>query len=386
MADSRCTPVSILLPQRKCNDQSQLTGVSFRAQREILDPSHSFGMTTRNVRGSRVGRIIENPSHTLALMVVTLLLTLLAVSGSYIEPASAKPVNFASNTPTLSGTLPLVVAQDFGFFAAEGLEVKTVLIRGGPTAMAALVGGGVDYTLVAGVAAVRAIAQNAPMLIISGLQPYMDYTLIGAKGINSVNDLKGKVVGVTGPGGVAEFAAVEGLAKKGLVRDRDYTILYGVGNSPARAQALESGKIQASPFSFLERLELDKKGFPSLFDIGSVMPGFPFVVIASGKQKIETDPEGVVAILRAINRGLDFLKRNRDKVAESIVKKNTFGDPTTVRKVINQFAELYSIAISKEDIEALIAATRIEAEARKLGGAEKFFSRQFLMKVSGQNK
>jgi NitT/TauT family transport system substrate-binding protein len=319
-------------------------------------------------------------------MVLTLLLTLLAVSGSYIEPASAKPVNFASNTPTLSGTLPLVVAQDFGFFAAEGLEVKTVLIRGGPTAMAALVGGGVDYTLVAGVAAVRAIAQNAPMLIISGLQPYMDYTLIGAKGINSVNDLKGKVVGVTGPGGVAEFAAVEGLAKKGLVRDRDYTILYGVGNSPARAQALESGKIQASPFSFLERLELDKKGFPSLFDIGSVMPGFPFVVIASGKQKIETDPEGVVAILRAINRGLDFLKRNRDKVAESIVKKNTFGDPTTVRKVINQFAELYSIAIYKEDIEALIAATRIEAEARKLGGAEKFFSRQFLMKAGGQGR
>src|SRR5688500_2871966 len=241
--------------------------------------------------------------------------------------ASAKTVNFASNTPPLGGPLPLVGAQDFGFFAAEGLDVKTVLIRGGPTAMAALVGGGVDYTLVAGVAAVRAIAQNAPMLIISGIQPYMDYTLIGAKGINSVNDLKGKVVGVTGPGGVAEFAAVEGLAKKGLARDRDYTILYGVGNSPARAQALESGKIQASPFSFLERLELEKKGFPSLFDIGSVMPGFPFVVIASGKQKIENDPEGIVATLRAINRGLDFLKKNRDKVADAVIKKNTFADP-----------------------------------------------------------
>src|SRR5687768_14492139 len=180
----------------------------------------------------------------------------------------------------------------------EGLDVRTVLITGGPTAMAALVGGGVDYTLVAGVAAVRAIAQNAPMTIISGMQPYMDYTLIGAKGINGVNDLKGKVVGVTGPGGIAEFAAIEGLSRKGLVRDRDYKILYGVGNSPSRAQALETGKIQASPFSFLERLELERKGFSSLFDIGSVMPGFPFVVIVTSKQKIETDPEGIVAMLR----------------------------------------------------------------------------------------
>jgi len=205
---------------------------------------------------------------------IALLLSLAVSASGWISCVEAKPVNFAANTPTLSGTLPLVVAQEFGFFAAEGLEVKTVLIRGGPTAMAALVGGGVDYTLVAGVAAVRAIAQNAPMLIVSGIQPYMDYTLLGAKGIGGVNDLKGKVVGVTGPGGVAEFAAVEGLAKKGLVRDRDYKILYGVGNSPARAQALESGKIQASPFSFLERMELEKKGFPALFDIGSVMPDF----------------------------------------------------------------------------------------------------------------
>jgi sulfonate transport system substrate-binding protein len=296
--------------------------------------------------------------------------------------ASAKTVNFASNTPTLSGTLPLVVAQDFGFFAAEGLDVKVVLIRGGPTAMAALVGGGVDYTFVAGVAAVRAIAQNAPMLIVSGIQPYMDYTLIGAKGVGSVSDLKGKVVGVTGPGGIAEFAAVEGLAKKGLVRDRDYKILYGVGNSPARAQALESGKIQASPFSFLERLELEKKGFTTLFDIGSVMPGFPFVVIVSSKQKIETDFDGIVAVLRAINRGLDFLKKNPDKVSESVIKKNKFGDPATVRQVINQFAGVYSTAVSRKDIESLIAATHIEAEAKKMGGPDKFFTQQFLLKAN----
>ncbi len=300
--------------------------------------------------------------------------------------AATKTVNFAANTPTLSGTLPLVVAQDFGFFAAEGLDVKTVLISGGPTAMAALVGGSVDYTLVAGVAAVRAIAQNAPMLIISGIQPYMDYTMIGAKGIASVNDLKGKVVGVTGPGGVAEFAAVEGLAKKGLVRDRDYKILYGVGNSPARAQALETGKIQASPFSFLERLERERKGFLSLFDIGGVMPGFPFVVIVSGKQKIETDPEGIVSMLRGIKRGLDFLSTNREKVAEAVIKKNKFGDPATVRQVINQFADLYSISITREDVDALITATRIEAEAKKFGGPDKFFTRQFLIKALGQNR
>jgi NitT/TauT family transport system substrate-binding protein len=301
--------------------------------------------------------------------------------------AAAKIVNFASNTPTLSGTLPLFVAQEFGFFAAEGLDVRTVLIRGGPTAMAALVGGGVEYAFVAGVASVRAIAQNAPITIISGMQPYMDYTMMGAKGITTVNDLKGKVVGVTGPGGIAEWSSVESLAKKGLVRDRDYKILYGVGNSPARAQALETGKIQASPFSFLEKLELERKGFPSLYDVGAVLPGFPFVVIITSKAKAESDGDSIVQMLRGIKRGLDFLSTNQERVAAAVSKKNnSFGDAATVRLVVNQFAKQYSIAISREDIESLIGATRIEAEAKKLGGTDKFFTRQFLNKAIGQSR
>ena len=65
-----------------------------------------------------------------------LLLVLVTVFSGHTAFGAAKNVNFASNTPTLSGTLPLIVAQEFGFFGAEGLDVKTVFIRGGHTAMA----------------------------------------------------------------------------------------------------------------------------------------------------------------------------------------------------------------------------------------------------------
>jgi NitT/TauT family transport system substrate-binding protein len=315
-----------------------------------------------------------------------LLLAFLIVSLGWGKSAAAKPITFAYQTPTLNSVLPLIIGTDFGFFAAEGLEVKTVFIRGGPTAIAALIGGDVDYTVVAGVPAVRSIVQGAPLVIVGGLQPYMDYTLIGAKGITQPRDLKGKIVGVTGAGGIAEYAAVEGLAKKGLVRDRDYKILYGVGNSPTRAQALEAGTIQASPFSFMERLELEQKGFPVLFDVGTVIPGFPFVVILASKRKADSDPDGVTALLRAMKRGLDFLKTDKEKVATAIIKKNKFGDPATVRKVVNQFSNVYSVAITKEDIEALFVAAHIEAEAKKFGGAEKFFAANLLAKALGQSR
>ena len=95
--------------------------------------------------------------------------------------ASAKPITLAYQTPTLSANLPILTAMELGLFAAENLEVKTVFIQGGPTVMAALIGGDVDYVKVAGVPAARAVALGAPVVIAGGYQPYIDYSLLGSK-------------------------------------------------------------------------------------------------------------------------------------------------------------------------------------------------------------
>ena len=305
---------------------------------------------------------------------------------SFVSPVQitrAKTITLAYQTPTLSSNLPIFTAAELGLFAAENLEVKTVFIQGGPTAMAALIGGDVDYVKVAGIPAARAIAFGAPVVIAGGFQPYIDYSLLGSKKINNLNDLNGKVVGVTGAGGIAEFATVEGLAKKGFVRDRDYKILYGVGNSPARVHALEIERIQASPFSFTEKLELERKGFPLLFDIGKVVPKFPFSLLLTSKRKADTAPEEITAVLRVLKRSMDLIKSDKEKVLAAVLRKRVYEDPVIARKLIDQFSELYSIAFAKEDVEALLAAAKLETEAKKVGGPEKFFLGPVLAKALG---
>jgi len=320
------------------------------------------------------------------LIFLALFLAWLIGSQTCVKIVGAKPITLAYQTPTLGSNLPIFVAMELGLFAAENLDAKTVFIQGGPTAMAALIGGDVDYIKVAGVPAVRAIAQGAPLVIAAGFQPYIDYTLIGSKKITNLNDLKGKVVGVTGAGGIAEFATVEGLARKGLVRDRDYKILYGAGNSPARAQALEAGRIHAAPFSFMERLELEQRGFPVLFDIGKVMPKFPFVVLLTSRRKAENAPDEIVTFLKIMKRAMDVIKTEKEKVVAAIVKKGTFGDPNTVRKVIDHFSEFYSISITKEDMDDLAAIGKVETEVKKMGGAERIFLGPLVAKALVQTR
>ena len=125
----------------------------------------------------------------------------------------------------------------------------------------------------------------------------------------------------------------------------------------------------------MERIELEQKGFPVLFDIGNVISGISLRCDTVEQTQGGNRSRRCNCVAERHEAGLDFLRTDKEKVAAHIIKSNKFGDPATIRKVVNQFSTVYSVGITKEDIEALFVAAHIEAEAKKLGGAEKFFTR-----------
>src|SRR4030095_16828659 len=140
-----------------------------------------------------------------------------------IGAAAGKTINVAYPSPSWNTSFPVSMAKEFGLFAAERLGVQPVYVRGGPVVMAALLGGDADFAVIAGVTAVASIQRGADIVIVGGHTAYIDQVLIGAKGVSKLTELKGKVVGVNGSGGVTEFATVEALARKGLVRYEEET-------------------------------------------------------------------------------------------------------------------------------------------------------------------
>jgi NitT/TauT family transport system substrate-binding protein len=205
----------------------------------------------------------------LFLSLVSLMLTL---QWFVVGAAVAKTINVAYPSPSWNTSLPVSMAKEFGLFTAEGLEVQPVYVRGGPVVMAALLGGDADFAVIAGVTAVTSIQRGADIVIVGGHTAYIDQVLIGAKGVTRLSELKGKVVGVTGSGGITEFATVEALARKGLLRDKDYNPILG---QPARVNALENGLIQAGAFSAIEKVVMEQKGYPLLLETGKTIPEFP---------------------------------------------------------------------------------------------------------------
>jgi ABC-type nitrate/sulfonate/bicarbonate transport system substrate-binding protein len=303
-------------------------------------------------------------------LLLTQLLVLAAIG--FGGDSIAKPITVAYPSPSWNTSLPVSTARDFGIFSAEGLDVRPVYVRGGPVVMAALLSGEADYAIMAGVTAVTSIARGADVVIIGGHTAYIDQVLVGAKGINKLNDLKGKIVGVTGAGGVTEFATVEALARKGLVRDKDYTVMYA-GNSPARVNALESGVIHAGAFSANEKAVMDERGFPLLLETGKTLPEFPFMVIVTYRQKLKNNPAEAVSFLRALRNAMNVIQNNKDKVIAAAAKKDPRANVNILRKSLDYTVDSFSIELAKKNIQALVSAAKVNVNLDTPGNTEKYF-------------
>jgi NitT/TauT family transport system substrate-binding protein len=313
----------------------------------------------------------------LFLSLVSLMLTL---QWFVVGAAVAKTINVAYPSPSWNTSLPVSMAKEFGLFTAEGLEVQPVYVRGGPVVMAALLGGDADFAVIAGVTAVTSIQRGADIVIVGGHTAYIDQVLIGAKGVTGLSELKGKVVGVTGSGGVTEFATVEALARKGLLRDKDYTILYS-GNSPARVNALENGLIQAGAFSAIEKVVMEQKGYPLLLETGKTIPEFPFMVIVTSRQKIKASPMEVMAFLRAVRNSMHLIQTNKEKVITAALKKDPNANVSVLRKSLDYTVDSFSINLAKKNIQALVNAAKLGVNLDAPGAVEKFFLDDFMNKV-----
>ncbi len=143
--------------------------------------------------------------------------------------------------------LPLTIAEQRGYFKAEGLDITVVDFAGGARALQAVVGGSADVVSGAFEHTVNmqhkgqrmrafALQGRAPQIVL-GLNPR---TMGGYK---TPADLKGKKIGVTTPGSSTNVMVNFFLAKAGL-KPSDVSII-GVGASQGAVAAMRSGQIDA---------------------------------------------------------------------------------------------------------------------------------------------
>ncbi len=174
--------------------------------------------------------------------------TLLASAPALHAQTLEKPqLTLAVGGKNLLYYLPLTIAEQLGYFRAEGLELKIVDFAGGSQALRAMVGGSADVVSGAFEHTVNMQhkGQRLRAIVLMGRAPQI---VLGVNpktmpAYKTVADLKGKKIGVTAPGSSTNVMANFVLAKAGL-KPSDVSII-GVGAGNGAVAAMRQGQIDA---------------------------------------------------------------------------------------------------------------------------------------------
>jgi NitT/TauT family transport system substrate-binding protein len=143
--------------------------------------------------------------------------------------------------------LPLTIAEQLGYFKAEGLDVTIVDFAGGAKALQAVVGGSADVVSGAFEHTINMQFKGQPMraFVLQGATPQivLGSTPRRMPNFKTIADLKGKKVGVSAPGSSTNVMVNFLLAKAGL-KPSDVSIV-GVGTGSGAVAAMRSGQIDA---------------------------------------------------------------------------------------------------------------------------------------------
>lgn len=223
------------------------------------------------------------------------------------RPVSAEKIVFAYPSPSTS-YLPLVVAHKRGFFEPENLQPELVQIRPA-VAIPGLTIGSVDFTTVLG-STIAARMRGVPLVIVGVFSDKpMDF-LVGARGIRSAKDLKGKIVGISALGTATHFLTLWVLKAVGLDPDKDVTI-RAIGDEGLRLQALETGLVHATLLGSQGVIQGEKEGLRVIVSTADVIESIPFAGVSTTLTKLKENPQQVKRVLRAGLKGIRYVQENK---------------------------------------------------------------------------
>lgn len=237
--------------------------------------------------------------------------------------------------------LPFRVALARGFFKSQGLDILPIFVRGGPAALAALSSGEVEFAEIGGAQAImRGRARGLDVAIIGSISNAVTYQLVGNKSTRSLEDLKGKLIGVTGAGAFSDFATRTFLRRKGIDPDKD-VMLRAIGGSNLRVSALEKGIVAAAPFSPEDTVRLTRLGYPMIANFSDTL-NIPQTLITTRNDYLDKQPEITKRFLKGLVLGIHYAKTNKADSIKAGLEAKLQGEAEIVQQAYDLFAPGFS--------------------------------------------
>lgn len=238
---------------------------------------------------------------------------------------------------------PMWIAKEIGFFKKEGLDVRVVFIPSGPTGATAVLAGEADVGVIGGFAPIRAIVGGAKGLAIIGeTKNAIVATIVGKKEIATVQDLKGKRLGIDRIGSNPDMFTQAALSRFQMdpLRDLQYIQMGNIGQG---IPALKAGAIDALTTAPPDDLVAQRLGFKVILDITAMKIPFASTVLVSARNTVARKQPELTRFMHAYAEAIHYFITNREGASQVIAKYTKVQD----REVLNYAIETDAKAVQR---------------------------------------
>jgi ABC-type nitrate/sulfonate/bicarbonate transport system substrate-binding protein len=295
---------------------------------------------------------------------------LIAIVGLFLALMGVANLALAADKITVGLTNPTAfdwetfVADDRGFFSAQGLEVSATYMAP-DLPIKALLAGSVDLVKCGTHFGIIAAARGAEAKIVGGSIYGYPYDVISQPQFQTLADLRGQKIAGANPASITTVIFRDLMARQGL-GPADYSILW-IGGSRERFQAVLSGQVAASlaegpPFN-LRAVEGGKK---VLVRYGDQVKDLQYTSYFTSLARSQSRPL-VVRYLRAAGQAMRWLNdpRNEREAVQILARRLKIDETLATRSYAYMVTEHRAFrGEGKNDGPGLAEMIRLLADAQ----------------------
>ncbi len=204
---------------------------------------------------------------------------------------------------------PFWLAQDGGYFKAEGLDVKAVNVESGTVSRDKAVSGEVDVAEITYPTLFVALQKGAELRLVadgtSATPKSNELVTVPRSPVKTINDLPGKRIAITAPGAASQILTQSLMTDHGLDFKEVKWVPVPLPNMPA---ALQQGQVDAAylPEPYLTQAARTVQATPIIDVSTGSTQDFPILGYSAKTEWTEKNPNAMAAFQRAM------LKATRD--------------------------------------------------------------------------
>ena len=314
-----------------------------------------------------------------AALLVFGIATLAASAGS---AADMKTITVGRTTSASGFHIPSYIAMDQGIFKKHGLDAKYVSMSG-KALLNAGIAEQIDYVPIPGGGS-QAALKGAPITYLVGQSLISQWTITAHKSIKTVQDLKGKIIGLGRPGSADYDEADIVLSKNfGMEPGKDYKVISFRGEAE-RIAAMINGDIHAGLLTFPHAAKAKLAGFKVVLKTGQYLPriGGSFWV---HNDYLKANRATAKAFIHAMAEAAEYMESNKEGSVDVIQKYFAMKDRREAEGVWEEVFDQYGPDLPEALVKSLFSsrvkrmmAKNLWPKDKPLPNLEKFVARDLL--------